>query len=678
MKISLKIKLMTTFFILIAVPMSMLGIVSYNMASNALQESTKSELQQQASDAAELIEKSIDSVKGDVEIASLNSQLVDLIQNQSSQVDVDKAFEYITSVQESNKTFMEVLIVTDPVGKVIIDTQTKTPDIDLSDRDYMKAALTTGDTSVSEVLTSRFTGNPAIFIACPIRKDNTIVGTIVGSIKFSTISTYASDMKIGEHGYGYLVDKNGLIVGHPNEDKILNENITNEDKILNENISDSDDESLKAIAEEMKARKTSEGFYNYEGMHKYVTFKPADKWVVAVTAEYDEYMASAIGIKKNTLLYVSISIIIAMLCSYLYSTKSIINPIKYLEDLMKRAGEGDLTVQAELKLNDEIGELGRSFNEMIKSQNEIVKSVISASKQLDEASQQLASSSEEISATTEEISATVANVSEESRNQNESIVDISEVLVQLSSLVQLAQNRANSTNKNALNSKEAADFGRKKVEQTVKAINSISVESNETASVLQRVNELSLEVGGIVTTINAIAEQTNLLALNAAIEAARAGENGKGFSVVAEEVRGLSEETNIKSKEITELVSEMIKQTENAVKAMERANSEVKNGVDIVSETDKSFLDIKSSIENIVEHISEILDITSDEVASSDKVISLINNIATITENNSKNCENVSMAIQEEAEVMNNLTATAEETSAMSDQLIKLVEKFIV
>ena len=667
MKISLKIKLMTTFFILIAVPMSMLGIVSYNMASNALQESTKSELQQQASDAAELIEKSIDSVKGDVEIASLNSQLVDLIQNQSSQVDVDKAFEYITSVQESNKTFMEVLIVTDPVGKVIIDTQTKTPDIDLSDRDYMKAALTTGDTSVSEVLTSRFTGNPAIFIACPIRKDNTIVGTIVGSIKFSTISTYASDMKIGEHGYGYLVDKNGLIVGHPNEDKILNENI-----------SDSDDESLKAIAEEMKARKTSEGFYNYEGMHKYVTFKPADKWVVAVTAEYDEYMASAIGIKKNTLLYVSISIIIAMLCSYLYSTKSIINPIKYLEDLMKRAGEGDLTVQAELKLNDEIGELGRSFNEMIKSQNEIVKSVISASKQLDEASQQLASSSEEISATTEEISATVANVSEESRNQNESIVDISEVLVQLSSLVQLAQNRANSTNKNALNSKEAADFGRKKVEQTVKAINSISVESNETASVLQRVNELSLEVGGIVTTINTIAEQTNLLALNAAIEAARAGENGKGFSVVAEEVRGLSEETNIKSKEITELVSEMIKQTENAVKAMERANSEVKNGVDIVSETDKSFLDIKSSIENIVEHISEILDITSDEVASSDKVISLINNIATITENNSKNCENVSLAIHEEAEVMNNLTATAEETSAMSDQLIKLVEKFIV
>ena len=667
MKISLKLKLMTTFFILISIPMSMLGIVSYNMASKSLQESIKSELEQQASDVSALIQKSIDSVKGDVQIASLNTQLVDLIEDQSSQDNIDKAFDYITNVQDSNKSFMEVLIVTDSIGKVIIDTQTKTPDIDLSDRTYMKEALSTGDTSISEVLTSRFTGNPAIFIACPIKKDNTIVGTIVGSIKFSTISTYASDMKIGEHGYGYLVDKDGLIVGHPNENKILNENI-----------SDSDDSGLKAIAEDIKSRKTSEGFYNYEGMYKYVTFKPVDKWVVAVTAEYNEYMSSAISIRNDTILYVIISMIIAMICSYLFSTKCIINPIKYLEVLMKRAGDGDLTVQAQLKMNDEIGELGKSFNEMIRSQDEIVKNVMGASKQLDEASQQLATSSEEISATTEEISATVANVAEDSRKQNDSILGISEVLVQLSSLVQLAQNRAKSTSSNAKDSKEAADLGRCKVEQTVRAMSSISDESSETSRVLKIVNDLSVQVGGIVNTINAVAEQTNLLALNAAIEAARAGENGRGFSIVAEEVRQLSEETNGKSKEITDLVSEMRKQTENAVKAMERANAEVEHGVAVVNETDEAFINIIKSIETIVQHVDEILDITSDEVASSDKVVSLINEVATITENNSINCENVSEAVQEEANAVNNLTATAEETNAMSEQLIKLVEKFTV
>ena len=112
------------------------------------------------------------------------------------------------------------------------------------------------------------------------------------------------------------------------------------------------------------------------------------------------------------------------------------------------------------------------------------------------------------------------------------LLSIYEVLVQLSSLVQLAQSRAKSTSSNAYNSKEAADLGRGKVEQTVRAMSSISDESIETSRVLKIVNDLSVQVSGIVNTINAVAEQTNLLALNAAIEAARAGERGKGFSIV--------------------------------------------------------------------------------------------------------------------------------------------------
>ena len=666
MKISLKIKLMITFFILIAIPMSILGTISYKMAEISLQQSINQQLTQQTSDTADLIEKSIESVKTAVEISSLNNQLGKISKIQSAE-DIDTAFEYISNVQKGNEEFMEVLIVTDSTGKVIIDTQSKEPDIDLSDRDYMKEAIQSGNTTVSEVLTSRFTGNPAIFITCPIKENDNVVGTVVGSIKFDSIAEYVQKIKIDENGYGYMIDKDGLIVSHPDESKILKENL-----------SDYSDENFKLIVDEMKAGKTSSGFYNYNGVRKYVAFKPADKWIVAVTAEYNEYMASAIKIRNDTIICVVIAIIIAMICSYIYSTKGIINPIKNLQKLMKLAGDGDLRVKSNIKSNDEIGELCKSFNTMILHQDEIVKNVRSACEQLNYVSEQTASSLEEISATSEEVSATVINIAEESDNQNKSIINISEVLVQLSSLVQLAQNRANSTNYNAMNSKKVADFGRKKVEETVQAMNSISFESNETFNLLKYVNELSIKVGGIIATINNVAEQTNLLALNAAIEAARAGEYGKGFSIVAEEVRELSEETNSNAKEITTLVTEMIKETQNAVKAMERANAKVGNGVEIVAETDKAFLDIITSIENIVKHVSEILDITSDEVASSDKVISLINDVATITENNSNNCKSVSLAVQDEAETINNLTATAEETSAMSEQLIKLVEKFTV
>lgn len=666
MKISLKVKLMTTFFILISLPMGILGYVSYTMAANSLQESVQQQLKEQTSDTADLIDKTIESVRHSLEITSLNSELGKVAQNLNKD-NLDTAFEYIQKVQKSNDDSMEALIITDSYGKVVIDSQTKEPDIDLSDRDYMKNALSSGKETVSEVLISRFTGNPAIFIVYPLKEGGKIVGTLVGSIKFDSISSYAEKVKVGKNGYAYMIDKNGLIVYHADTSKILKENA-----------SDKANDEFKLIINEMKAGKTSEAFYTYNNVYKYTVFQPVDNWVIAITANYDEYMESAIDIRNDTIIIVIISIIIAMICAYLYSTLGIINPIKKLEKLMRRAGDGDLTVNINIKSNDEIQELGNSFNDMIEHQNGIVKSVRNAAEQLNAASEEMAASSEEISATTEEVSATINQVAGDAEKQNESIVDISEVLVQLSSLVQLAQNRAKATSSNAINTMSVADLGREKVEETVRAMNIISSGSDETSKALESVNSLSVKVGGIITTINSIAEQTNLLALNAAIEAARAGENGKGFSVVADEVRKLSEESNDKSKEIDILVNEMIKQTQNAVISMRSAKVEVENGVAIVSETDKAFVNIINAIENITEHVNEILDITGDEVASSDRVVKLINEIATITESNSSNSENVSLAAEEQSSAINNLTATAEETSAMAEELTKLVERFNV
>ncbi len=664
MKISLKIKLMITFFILISLPMGLLGYISYRMSSTSIQTAVQQQLKEQTYNTSNLVNKTIDSTKHSLEVASLNGDIIKAVEN-SNTSNLDTASEYIKEVQEKNKDFMEVLIITDAYGKVILNTQSKENDIDLSDRDYMKQVLSSGKEVVSEVLTSRFTGNPAIFIAYPLKENGKLIGTLVGSIKFDSISSYASQIKVGKSGYAYMIDKNGLIVYHPDSSKILKENAN-----------DNAGEDLKVLIQEMKEGKSSEGFYTYGNIYKYVVFQPVGNWVIAVTAQYDEYMSAALSIRNYTIIISLISIIIAMICAYTYSTIGIINPIKKLERLMRSAGEGDLTVKIDIQSKDEIEELGKSFNEMIKHQDQIVRNVTNAAEQLNAASEEMAASSEEISAATEEISATVNQVAQDAEKQNESIVDVSKVLVQLSSLVQLAQSRAKATSSNAANTMSAADLGREKVEETVKAMDIISKGSEETSQALESLSGLSNKVDGIINIINSIAEQTNLLALNAAIEAARAGEHGKGFSVVADEVRKLSEESNDRAREIAVLVSEMVKQTQNAVIAMERSKSEVNNGVKIVSETDKAFVDIINAIENIVKHVTEILDITGDEVASSDKVIGLINDIATVTESNASNSENVSSAAEEQASAINNLTATAQETSAMAEELTKLVERF--
>jgi methyl-accepting chemotaxis protein len=367
-----------------------------------------------------------------------------------------------------------------------------------------------------------------------------------------------------------------------------------------------------------------------------------------------------------------------MLLAYLFTTRNIIDPIKGLEKLMIKAGEGDLTVKAEITTKDEIQTLGECFNIMIKHQSDIISSVRNGAEELAAASEEVSASTEEISSSTEHIAENIQNVASNAENQNNSIIETSEVLVQLSSLVQIAQKKALTAKNNSQNTVSAAKEGRIKVKETVEAIENINKASTETEDRLKVLNELSKQVSGIISTINNISSQTNLLALNAAIEAARAGEHGRGFTVVADEVRKLSEQTNIGSNEISSLVNEMVIQIERAVDSMSLGKQAVENGVVIASETDESFVNIINAVEQIAKDINQVVDITKDEVASSDQIVKLIDSVATITETTAASSQEVAASAEEQLSVIENLASSSEQTSAMANNLNSLVEKFII
>ncbi|MGE5627236.1 MAG: methyl-accepting chemotaxis protein [Solirubrobacterales bacterium] len=663
MKFTLKAKLMVIFLVLTSVPLGILGFYSYKMSHDTIQTEVQQRLVECTTQASQIIDKQIESVKSAMQIASLNTNLA-IAAEGSDKAYIDSAFSYIQNIQKGSNNSIESVIIADSTGKAVMTSEAVNPGMDLSDRDYFKAAMS-GSASVSNVIISKISGKPSITVAYPLKNGEKITGVIVGVIPFDYISKYAASIKVGNSGYAYMIDKTGLVVYHPVSEKVLKENLV-----------DTKSPELKKLVEEMIAGKSGEGFYTYEGVYKYVSFKQTGNWAIAVTANYNDYMSSTLSIKRNTIILIIIAIIIAMGIAYFVSSKYIINPIKKLEELMKLAGEGDLTVSVEIKTNDEIKELGDSFNAMIAHQKDIVTNVQNAAQQLNAASEEMAASSEEMGAATEEINSSIIEVSNDAEKQNDSIISASEVMVQLSSLVQLAQNRAQITSGNAENTRKVADLGRNKVEETVRAMDVISSSAAETSDSLGIVNSLSNQVAGIIGTINDIAEQTNLLALNAAIEAARAGENGKGFSVVAEEVKNLSEESNSRAKEIDTLVGQMVNQIESAVVSMNKAKAEVDKGVAVASDTDASFIDIINSVEEMVRNINEIDEITKDEVASSDKIVSLINELATLTENTTAQSKSVSVAANDQVSAMENITATAEETSSMSEELSRLVEKF--
>jgi methyl-accepting chemotaxis protein len=664
MKISLKTKLVTIFLVLITVPLSLLGSISYNMSSSALQTTTEEELRVTTAQTAKAINSTIDSVNGLLKATSYNADLLQAIANSSDVNNMTSSFNYLAQIKKENKATIESLVLVDVKGKGILSSETITVNLDISDRAYFQKALI-GEQVISDVLLSKLTNKPVIAMAYPLKQGDKIIGALVGTILFETISKQAAELKVGKSGYAYMIDKTGLIVYHPVADKVMKENA-----------GDTNSKELKAYVEQMKSGKTGDGLYTYEGVKKYVRFEPAGNWVIATTAAYNDYMSAALDIRKNTIILVFLSIVFSMVIAYLFTTRNIINPVKKLQKQMDLAGQGDLTAHIELKTGDEIQALGDSFNSMILNQEEIVSKVRESSKQLALSSDEMASSAQEISAAAEEISSSIQEVAVGAEKQNESVIDSSQVLVHLSSLVQLAQNKAVDAENNAENSKGAAKYGRSKVQETVNAMNIINKGTNETSAVLKVVNELSIKVENIISVINSIAEQTNLLALNASIEAARAGEHGKGFAVVADEVRKLAEESNSGATEISTLVATMVSEIGKAVASMNSTASAVTNGVKVVEDTDNSFVNIMNVVEQITNNIREIVAVTKDEVATSDEIIKLIDTMGTISESTAANSEHVSSASEEQTATVETLAATSQEVSSMASELESIVEKF--
>jgi methyl-accepting chemotaxis protein len=317
---------------------------------------------------------------------------------------------------------------------------------------------------------------------------------------------------------------------------------------------------------------------------------------------------------------------------------------------MSRIADGDLSKQLKIYANDEIGDLGRSINRMQTSVSEMISGIVNTASQLSSSANTLCNVSE----------MSVTNA-EELANQASTIATASEEMAATSN--EIAQNCGTAAESSRQGS-ELATEGSAVVHETVAGMNRIADRVRETATTLEGLGARSDQIGEIVGTIEDIADQTNLLALNAAIEAARAGEQGRGFAVVADEVRALAERTTKATKEIAQMIRAIQNETKGAVSSMEEGVAEVERGTSDAARSGSALEQILNQIGAISMEINQIATAAEQQTATTSEIT---NNIMMITEVSKMN-----------AGCSRDAVGAARELVTHADDLQKMVGRFTV
>lgn len=291
-----------------------------------------------------------------------------------------------------------------------------------------------------------------------------------------------------------------------------------------------------------------------------------------------------------------------------------------------------------------------------------------ASEQLSETSTSTASATQEIASTTQQMAAS-------STKATEKVEEVGKIITEMSSAItQVADNAQKSAKSAADASKKAIDAGTA-AERGVKNLDAIKTSVLDSTAGIKALGEKSAKISTIIKTINDVAEQTNLLALNAAIEAARAGEQGRGFAVVADEVRKLAEESGRAAEQISALIMDMQQSTNAAVSSMEKGAEQVVQGSEVIGASLNAVKDISLAAQSISSQLQEISAATQQQQAGTQQIVAAMTELAATAEENAAGTQQVSASMQQTSAAVQQVSASARQLAEIAVRLQVLMGK---
>jgi len=503
----------------------------------------------------------------------------------------------------------------------------------------------------------------------PIRDKN---GTVVGSFcvgmpeRSPELREALLSQKVGTTGYAYTIDTDGILQIHPAKEgsdiskyDFIREIMTEGPKLASDEVgwivypwqNPGDDHARDKIVAYM--------------------YMPEWDWVIAVGSYLDEFTSPVASVRNNILIIGSICLLVALLGAFLLS-KKITRPVQDVVFAAHQISQGDVNTTVKVKTSDEIGELAKSFNDMTAylqeaagaarsiAQNDLTVSITPRSESdvfgksfqtminnLSDVIRALSDNARDVASAAAEVASSSEQMSRGANQQSSQVEQVSSAIAEMTTTINESSQNAGQASDASQNASQFAGEGGQIVQQTIEGMQRIADVVTESSTGISELSQSAEKIGEIIVVIDDIADQTNLLALNAAIEAARAGEQGRGFAVVADEVRKLAERTARATSEITDMITAVQDKTQSSVTSMDRGIEEVKGGRKLADAAGTSLGEIVTMSERVLDMVQQIASAAEEQSVTANQIGQSIFEIASVTKEAAAGAEQSAQAAEE-------------------------------